>query len=759
MPNPLLIPEILNVVFEALDTPSLIVSSTVCRSWHSFAIQALWRDIRRLEPDPRFYLIVQKYGHHARRLDVILDSHSQFSSPSTASAVTTLQLDSTLQGMPLLRHLALEFSHGWFSQTILPIFDVIKANVAANLESLRITMNTPSGDDQPPYTISAEDAKGFFPALEQLTELYLDVIPADETMSVILGSLPLLSKVEFRNVPDLEFDHFGDRSLELMGQRLDSLSDLTINFNYRITSTGLIKFSTFCKTLTRLNLSHCPQLISEAFETLVEASPLLIDITLSSTRITDSLLVKLAVPARATNLQVLVVEKCLLITTAGILSIVKSCSSLKSLDFSGCSAVTMEVFKDSIWSCVQLESLKFGGIHCNHQAMIWKVSHLDIIDMYNQLGQLPNINYLDMSALPFGLELFGRGRVAIESMRRLRKLVLRDRKDNMKDREAIWLATCLPNLRTLQINPSRVRQELITELLAVNVLLNVEFFQFRSRIRSVSEDSEDSDGSNPSSSDDFNESVGSGGYGTFSVGGHDSYDDSEMLHTSYNSDPSNDIDNSNESDESQDSDDPHSFFFNSDISDNSNLPQDSEDFEDSDGQNQDYSNQDGVSESDASDEMKHLSEIEKTSEQEDDTSEDEENISGNLTESEEDNDSDVSENSGDVSVSEDDNDTSNSGEDISEDDSSKSEDDSSEPEDGSSKPEDDSSEPEGDSSEPEGDSSEPEDDSSEPESDSSKSEDNSSESEDSSTKSKYSSFESEDDREVSENEEDSDGSS
>ncbi|KAF9172586.1 hypothetical protein BGX20_005329 [Mortierella sp. AD010] len=526
MPNPLLIPEILHAVFNNLNAPALAVAAIVCRSWNAVATQALWVDIPRLQPNTILYVLTRKYGHHVRKLDILLTGD-----PAAA------QLNYILQVTPHLKKLAIELLD-WTAQTALPIFRVIETNVAANLDSLSITVNTCDDFPHRPYTITAEDAIAFFPTLGRLTKLELYIFPTDETMSIILDSLPRLLTVLFShptasdhsNDQEFELEYFGDNTLRLMGQKLKDLRNLAIKHNQRITSVGLVDFSTFCKTLTRLNLDTCRQPIADGLEFLIEASPLLTDVVLSRTDAGDGVLVKLAAPARAMNLQILTVEECPRISTIGVLAIVKSCSALKDLNFSICCNVLMDVFTDSEWKCLQLESLEFGGIH-RPRIQSRNVSALDIAGMYKQLRQLQHLTYLGMSSLPFELKLFDSGRVAIESMKKLNELVLFDRKDVIEDREAIWLATRLQSLRMLQIDHDRARRKLIDDLHQVNPLLHINM------INHTSESLDEFDESDGSDNESFEPHV----LGAYAMSS-DSYEDSGTDHGSHSSEYSDDTD-------------------------------------------------------------------------------------------------------------------------------------------------------------------------------------------------------------------------
>jgi hypothetical protein len=376
--------------------------------------------------------------------------------------------------------LTIGFASGGTEGTLGGILQVIKDRTAESLRSLTLSLKNLSETERTLYAITPELASTFFPAFVQLTKLELDMHPSDNVLSIILESLPNLVKASFKedSLPSFQQDSFHDDSLQLMGLQLQSLTHLTITSNLRLTSAGLAGFATNCKTLTRLNLSHCLLLGSDGLEKLVEASPLLTAVALNDTNTGDELLHKLAIPARADNLRFLSIRFCTGITKMGVQSIIKRCSWLRELDFAGCAHVLMDVFADYDWACLRLRILRFGGIHQatapGSDEVARRVTELDQTNMYTQLGRLTQLQELDMSALPFGLKLFDLGRSAIEGMRHLNKLDLTQRRGGLMDKEVIWLAAKVPSLRTLRIDANAARHKLLVDIREIFGQLHIE---------------------------------------------------------------------------------------------------------------------------------------------------------------------------------------------------------------------------------------------------------------------------------------------
>ncbi|KAK3806792.1 MAG: hypothetical protein J3Q66DRAFT_358488 [Benniella sp.] len=471
----LLIPEILRIVFEALDPPSLKDAATVSKPWNHVALEVLWTSVKPTSPSRTFYSLLRKYGRHTRFLDLFFDT-AAFQNLVPLHA----QLARILLETPRLLTLTIGFASGGTEGTLGGILQVIKDRTAGNLRSLTLSVKNLSETERTLYAITPELASTFFPAFVQLTKLELDMHPSDKVLSIILESLPNLVKASFKQdpVPSFGQDSFHDDSLQLMGLQLKSLTHLTITSNLRLTSEGLAGFATNCKTLTRLNLSHCLLLGSDGLEKLVEASPLLTAVALNDTNAGDELLHKLATPTRADNLQFLSIRFCAGVSTKGVQSIVKRCSWLRELDFAGCAHVWMNVFADYDWACLRLRILRFGGIHQatapGSDEPARRVTELDQSNMYTQLGRLIQLEELDMSALPFGLKLFDLGRSAIEGMRHLNTLDLTQRRGGLMDKEVIWLAAKVPSLRTLRIDANAARQKLLVDISEIFGQLHIE---------------------------------------------------------------------------------------------------------------------------------------------------------------------------------------------------------------------------------------------------------------------------------------------
>ncbi|KAF9366775.1 hypothetical protein BGX34_007549 [Mortierella sp. NVP85] len=470
----LLIPEILRIVFEALDPPSLAAAASVCRPWHLVALQVLWTAVSTAPSRP-FYSLLRKYGRHTRFLHILFDA-AAFQNLVPLHA----QLARILLETPRLTTLAIAFASGASKGTLGGILQVIQDRTAPSLRSLTLSFKNLSESERSLYAITPELASTFFPAFVQLAKLELDMHPSDNVLAIIVESLPNLVKASFKEdpAPSFEKDSFHDDSLQRMGLQLKSLTHLTITSNLRLTSEGLAGFATNCKTLTRLNLSHCLLLGSDGLEKLVEASPLLTAVALNDTNAGDELLHKLATPARADRLQFLSIRFCAGITTIGVQSIIKRCSWLRELDFAGCAHVLINVFTDYDWACLRLRVLRFGGIHQaatpGSNEVARRVTELDQTNMYTQLGRLIQLEELDMSALPFGLKLFDLGRSAIEGMRHLNTLDLTQRRGGLMDKEVIWLAAKVPSLRTLRIDANAARHKLLVDIGEIFGQLHIE---------------------------------------------------------------------------------------------------------------------------------------------------------------------------------------------------------------------------------------------------------------------------------------------
>ncbi|KAG0005364.1 hypothetical protein BGZ65_011360 [Modicella reniformis] len=607
MSDPLLIPEILRIVFDALETSSLVAAAVVCRTWSRVAPEVLWRSIRHTQTSEAFFALLRKHGHHVRSLDILLNNSPHSPNP------THIRLARILPDTPRLMNLTIGFSHEGTQDAWLIIFQVIKDYLAETLRSLALSLRGEAELEQTVYRFTPEDAAAFFPALRQLTRLELDILPTDNVMSTIIASLPSLVKVSFKEMPSpsaIIHDHFGDDTLYLLGQRLENLRDLTIKFNQRLTSAGFSRLASNCKTLTRLDLCQCHQLNPVGLEMLVEACPLLSSVTLNDSNAHDELLHKLATPARADGLRVLSIRRCPAITTAGIQNIVQRCSSLRELDFSGCPRVLIDVFTEFDWGCMHLSTLGFSGIHQQtlqeDDERPRRVNDQDLESMYRQLGRLTRLEELDMSALPFELRLFAIGRSTIENMRRLNKLDITERKEGVMDKEMIWLATFIPSLRTLRVDSYGVRRRLLGDLVDINSLLHIELtssptqgpFTFMDNASDAFDDTDESDDSEDSEYSGSSEDS----EGSEDLEGSEDADDSDDAGVSEDPQDSDDSDDSGESEAIEDTEDSEDFG----DSENTESSRDSEDSENKSTEDSENSNESSDPNDSADELSRHL---------------------------------------------------------------------------------------------------------------------------------------------------------
>ncbi|KAF9190126.1 hypothetical protein BGZ51_008915 [Haplosporangium sp. Z 767] len=471
-PHPIFIPEILNLIFESLDTTSLIAASTVCRVWNASVLPVLWRNVVHLDRDLTFYDRVRIHGRYIHGLDISLVNEQRIWG-SRARQLTLI-----LQETPRLKNLTLRLPEDCQPAARQEVYQIIRDYVAGNLTTLGLvpTPYKQTPPHQPLSRMSIEEATVLFPALTQLTTLEMDLSPPDETLAVIVDSLPGLTAVVLKEqllVNTGSEEYFGDRGLGLLGQKLFQLQKLSINSNQHITSDGLLVFQNHCQTLTHLDLSSCHQLDSMGLERLVESSPLLTHVVLADTLVDDRALLTLAQTTRAARLRSLWIGLCTGVTTLGVQGIVKACINLEELDFSDCDRVSMAVFDGPQWECLRINLLKMGGIS-QEDTRALPILDQARVHMYQQLGRLNRLVSLDITAMPVELRLFDFGRHAIQNMTRLKRLVMIKRRDNITDKEAIWLATQLPSLRTLLVDSDSIRAQLTQDLQDINCNLNIQ---------------------------------------------------------------------------------------------------------------------------------------------------------------------------------------------------------------------------------------------------------------------------------------------
>ena len=201
-------------------------------------------------------------------------------------------------------------------------------------------------------------------------------------------------------------------------------------------------------------------------------SPGLAHLSLGHPSVNDSILMDLASSLdRASRLWSISVSFSLLITTAGIRTIVDSCLDLEEIGFELCPGVTLDIFLELVWVCLGQKVLNMSNIRGGSVSSIDRRRARSGLDpmlmlsfsltvsclkyMYHQLSRLSLLQELDICGLPFLLNLMDQ-RDAIEGLKRLRIFHLSEQTFPPELQDAIWPATRLSSLRGLGLGDESI---------------------------------------------------------------------------------------------------------------------------------------------------------------------------------------------------------------------------------------------------------------------------------------------------------------
>ncbi|KAF9931718.1 hypothetical protein BGZ67_005138 [Mortierella alpina] len=473
---PLAIPETLSIILSYVDKPTLLAASTVSRAWREASLRVLWRApvVPRLSPS--FFSQLQRNGCHVHSLDVYLDN-----SDGSDSIVPT-EFTRLLTRMPRLRSLHVHLKVQGSVETVAALTRIIKVQLGHQLEELNLDIST----------ITSEDATDLFSGLVALRRLWLTGCATSDIFNALARShMPRLSSIACIEAATMlaSIGAFDDESLSALGRGISTqLQEFTAPYFLRITSAGLVAFADHCKSLTRLNLQGCINISPAGFETLIEASPFIAHVNLSTTCVDDASLLKLSTPLeRAIRLETLWLQSTG-ITTNGVASIVRSCTNLRKLDIGLCSRVTFEIFEEPAWECMALEVLVMNGIGRPSRD---HAPQLDVL--YRQLGRLSQLHTLNVSEQRFDWKLFDMGHATLLKLDRLTTLNISGWTSLPSNRDIIFLTTRLGRLRVLKLDREAMAPSLLQDLMAVNhnlqILLSDKRRRNLSRQRSLTSES------------------------------------------------------------------------------------------------------------------------------------------------------------------------------------------------------------------------------------------------------------------------------
>ncbi|KAG0362489.1 hypothetical protein BC939DRAFT_437335 [Gamsiella multidivaricata] len=430
------IPEILCMVIDVLDGPSLKTASLVCKAWHRQTRLILWRQ-----------LVIPKdwYNHDLTPLWSTLDRQGD------VIRVLSLELSTSAK---MKQEVDMELIRNQLASLL---------SRAPNLESLNMQL---------PRDIKSNIARTIAAHSKQLKQLETDILNWEsDDMADLLTACPNLRQIAGHNFSgdilkaiartqptldrlDCTHPRFDDEELIAFVKQFPDLLQLSVSLHQFLTTKALIGIAQHCQKIEHLGFHFCLGLQSVGFQAIFQVSTNLrvLDLGPSEVRNPDIALVA----AQCPSLETLKLPFCANITHESIIAIVHSCQHLRHLDLSWCDKVLLSIFDmEAPWVCEKLQYLDISGIHALYSVEASMASAL-LPSMYHQLSLLTQLQHLKISGHGFSLRLLDLGRPALSNLRHLETLDVSKLKNPIPWRGMIEIGNLFPGLKEFQFRSSDV---------------------------------------------------------------------------------------------------------------------------------------------------------------------------------------------------------------------------------------------------------------------------------------------------------------
>jgi len=430
------IPEILCLIIDVLDLSTLRAASLVCKAWHRYARQILWRQViivkdwfnHDLSP---LHAILEHQGGVVKALSLELAAATRTKSNPDMDAIQK-QLASLLSRLPNLESLNLQLPRDLKSSIV--------RTVAEHAKQLR-EFETDLLDWE------SEDVAALLRACPNVRLIAGNYFTGD-VLKAIATTQPALTRI------DSTHPIFDDNDFITFVQQLPDLVQLCVSSHQGLTTKALFAIAEYCHKIEHLGFHFCLSLQSSGFQALFKVCPNLrvLDLGLSGTYDADITLVA----AQCPNLEKLKLPFCSNLTHTSILAIVQSCRHLKYLDISWCERVLLSIFNPATpWACENLRYLDISGIHASFEAEA-SVASTFLPSMYQQLGRFKHLEQLKLSGLKFSLCLLDQGRPYLSGLRRLEILDITKLMNPLPWKTLIEIGNWYPWLKDYQFRSSDV---------------------------------------------------------------------------------------------------------------------------------------------------------------------------------------------------------------------------------------------------------------------------------------------------------------
>lgn len=440
-------PEILCLIVEALDTPTLRTVSLVCKAWHHYTRQILWRQL--IIPKDWFSLdlsplwpILERQGDVVRALSLELAAATK-RKPHDMGAVQQ-QLANLLSRLPNLESLNAQLPGDLHSSIVRTI-----AEHAKQLKEFETNI----------VNWEPEDMTTLLAACPNLRMIGGHRFSGD-MLEAIAKTQPTLKRI------DCIHPTFEDDDLIAFATQLPDLVQLCVSMNQELSARALIAISQHCHKIEHLGLQVCLGLHSVGFQAIFQVSSNLRVLDLGPSEVNDKDITLVA--AQCPKLETLKLPFCANLTHMSILDIVQSCRHLKHLDISWSERVLFLIFDTATpWVCEGLRYLDISGIHGSFIEST--TAPMLLPNMYQQLSRLKQLEQLKLSGYPFPLRLLELGRSHLPSLKRLEGLDISKLKEPIPWKDIIEIGNWFPHLKEFQfrscdvIPPSSLIQITTTE--------------------------------------------------------------------------------------------------------------------------------------------------------------------------------------------------------------------------------------------------------------------------------------------------------
>ncbi|KAI8601559.1 hypothetical protein EDD21DRAFT_374150 [Dissophora ornata] len=432
----LAIPEILCMVIDFLDAPTLKTASLVCKTWHHHTRLILWRQLvipkdwydHDLSP---LWPILDRQGNAVRVMSLELSTAARMKQDVDMDNIKS-QLAGLLSRTPNLDSLSVQLSRDTTSSIVTAI-----AENATQIEQL----NTDLQNWEP------DDMAGLLAACPRLRKISGYNFSGD-VLKAIARTQPTLNRL------DCTHPRFDDEELIAFAKQFPDMLQLSILLHQFLTSKALVGIAQHCHSIEHLGFHFCLGLQSMGFQAIFNVSTNLRFLDLGPSEVNDADISLVA--AQCPRLESLKLPFCANITHIGISAIVHSCRHLRHLDLSWCDRVLLSIFNtETPWVCKGLRYLDISGIHAAYFVEASMASAL-LPSMYHQLSLLTELQQLKLSGHGFSLRLLDLGEAYLAKLKRLEMLDIIKLKNPIPWKDMIEIGNLFPRLTDFQFRSSDV---------------------------------------------------------------------------------------------------------------------------------------------------------------------------------------------------------------------------------------------------------------------------------------------------------------